>query len=339
MSYILDALRRSESERYQEKLPELGGQTPLWLRGKERRSVWPALVVVALALNAVIVGVLLWPRDDPSVPAAVVAPRLDAASGSASTPVAGPVTGFAPGVRMDSVTGPALRSSSQESSSAHEEAPEPLSQGRHFPPEVSATGEPMPGGGVGNAQDSVFEAQPAFIRKPLDDVPPPVVADFSGDAMAVGEGPASGDTWEHDERPSMDSESEPFEEQATMDSGMSPLATVVRPASQGSMRDRGTDTGELDADGSMATDLQDIPHIDELSAAEKARIPALRFSSHIYSSSPEARRIMINQRTLREGQTFQGLRVVEITTEGVVLSLAGRVFQIPVLRDWNPDGR
>ncbi len=83
----------------------------------------------------------------------------------------------------------------------------------------------------------------------------------------------------------------------------------------------------------------DIPLISDLPADFQRQIPALRFSSHIYSSSPEARRIMINNRYLREGQSVQGLRVVEVTPEGVILALRGRVFEIPVLRDWTPDER
>ena len=61
MSYILDALRKSETERQQGRVPDLGQQVQLIHRPKKKRvspAVWVAL---ALTLNAGVLAFLLWP--------------------------------------------------------------------------------------------------------------------------------------------------------------------------------------------------------------------------------------------------------------------------------------
>ncbi|SFM68619.1 general secretion pathway protein GspB [Marinobacter pelagius] len=62
MSYILDALRKSETERRQGKVPDLGQQVQLIHRPKKKRAssavVWIAL---ALLVNAAVLAVVFWP--------------------------------------------------------------------------------------------------------------------------------------------------------------------------------------------------------------------------------------------------------------------------------------
>ncbi|MDX1754927.1 MAG: general secretion pathway protein GspB [Marinobacter sp.] len=61
MSYILDALRKSESERRQGQVPDLGQQVQLIHRPKPKSvpaSVW---VAIALVLNAAVLAYVFWP--------------------------------------------------------------------------------------------------------------------------------------------------------------------------------------------------------------------------------------------------------------------------------------
>ncbi len=62
MSYILDALRKSETERRQGKVPDLGQQVQLIHRPKKKRGssagVWISL---ALLVNAAVLAVVFWP--------------------------------------------------------------------------------------------------------------------------------------------------------------------------------------------------------------------------------------------------------------------------------------
>ncbi len=63
MSYILDALRKSEAERRQGKAPDLGHQVQMVYRPKKKRSpavVW--IVALALLVNAGVMAYVFWPE-------------------------------------------------------------------------------------------------------------------------------------------------------------------------------------------------------------------------------------------------------------------------------------
>lgn len=77
-----------------------------------------------------------------------------------------------------------------------------------------------------------------------------------------------------------------------------------------------------------------VPHLVELPLSFQKSIPDLTFNSHIFSSDPQARRVMINGHYLRTGEGFAGLRVERITEDGVVLSKDGQRFRVGVVRDW-----
>lgn len=57
MSYILDALKKSEKERQRGMVPDLSTVQDITMQGPNKRSLWPYLLLVALLLNA---GIILW---------------------------------------------------------------------------------------------------------------------------------------------------------------------------------------------------------------------------------------------------------------------------------------
>lgn len=71
MSYILDALRKSESERRQGKVPDLGQQVQFVHKPRKKSSPLVALVAAGLVLNAVVLAVVFWPETpaEPVTPA------------------------------------------------------------------------------------------------------------------------------------------------------------------------------------------------------------------------------------------------------------------------------
>ena len=82
MSYILDALRKSETERRQGKVPDLGQQLQLIHRPRKRRISPVVLVALALLVNAGVLAVVFWPErisDLPVEPEARQAPETEAA--------------------------------------------------------------------------------------------------------------------------------------------------------------------------------------------------------------------------------------------------------------------
>ncbi|WP_150913304.1 general secretion pathway protein GspB [Marinobacter halotolerans] len=60
MSYILDALRKSESERRQGRVPDLGQQVQLVHKPKKRSSTVALWIGIGLILNAVVLAVVFW---------------------------------------------------------------------------------------------------------------------------------------------------------------------------------------------------------------------------------------------------------------------------------------
>ena len=65
------------------------------------------------------------------------------------------------------------------------------------------------------------------------------------------------------------------------------------------------------------------------------QIPALAFSSHIYAEDPAVRMVNINGTLYREGDTIaRGVKLLEITEAGAVLSYLHYIFAIDVLEDW-----
>ncbi|MEZ5507682.1 MAG: general secretion pathway protein GspB [Gammaproteobacteria bacterium] len=78
-----------------------------------------------------------------------------------------------------------------------------------------------------------------------------------------------------------------------------------------------------------------LPQLDELSPADRAGIPDMTFSSHMYSSMPRFRSIIINGKRLKEGEYFTStLQVREITEKGVIMSNGATLFSVDVLGRW-----
>jgi general secretion pathway protein B len=72
----------------------------------------------------------------------------------------------------------------------------------------------------------------------------------------------------------------------------------------------------------------ELPTRDEVLAQGNA-LPDLRLDLHVYAVNPAERFVFINMRKLREGESLpEGVRVDEITQNGVELSFRGRRFAI-----------
>lgn len=73
----------------------------------------------------------------------------------------------------------------------------------------------------------------------------------------------------------------------------------------------------------------------ELPDPVQKEVPALTFSFHVYSENPLRRTIIINKRRVKEGDVVaDGLTLVEITVDGVVLNWKRFYFRINVIEQW-----
>jgi len=78
-----------------------------------------------------------------------------------------------------------------------------------------------------------------------------------------------------------------------------------------------------------------IPSLESLPESVLMHIPAIGFSSHLYSSSPESRQVVINGQKLYEGDYLnQDLQLLEIREKSVVFQQFQQPFQVVLSRYW-----
>jgi general secretion pathway protein B len=80
----------------------------------------------------------------------------------------------------------------------------------------------------------------------------------------------------------------------------------------------------------LASDGNNVPRIDTLPPQATAGLPALNLDLHIYSTDPAERTAFINGTRYRAGDTMpEGVEVVAVTADGVVLRYRGQQFLLP----------
>ena len=82
-----------------------------------------------------------------------------------------------------------------------------------------------------------------------------------------------------------------------------------------------------------------VVDVAELPADVRAKMPAISFAGHVYSSEAKQRSVMVNGRKTREGQTVdRDLTLEKITTDGAVFNYKGWRFRLGALQDWSNSG-
>jgi general secretion pathway protein B len=85
----------------------------------------------------------------------------------------------------------------------------------------------------------------------------------------------------------------------------------------------------------VAVDTLPVQEVDELPEEVRNNLPAMTFSFHVFSSSPQQRTIIINNRRMREGEEVNpGLVLQQITEDGVILLFERHRVHISVLSGW-----
>ncbi len=73
-----------------------------------------------------------------------------------------------------------------------------------------------------------------------------------------------------------------------------------------------------------------LPLYGDIASAPDSNLPPLHLDLHVYAADPRKRFVMIDMQKLREGDSLaNGVTVVAIRPDGVVLSFAGRQFLLP----------
>jgi general secretion pathway protein B len=253
MSYILDALRKSEQERQRGKVPDLNSYKDDNVAEASRRNIWPWVTAAVVVINLTIVAIIWAPARGPqSTPVVQTSPVLMA---PAPAPVAAAPT----------VQAPAQQVPPTPVAAAPVHTPAPYAQAAPPAPQPMQAPAPLP-------QTVMVDTRPPVQAAPT--VVSPQTPDLS---------------------------TEPEE----------PLYPAHSP------------------------NIAYMPQLEELPADERAGIPDMTFSSHMYSSMPRFRSIIINGKRLKEGEYFtEDLQVREITDKGVIMSKGSVLFAVDVLGRW-----
>jgi general secretion pathway protein B len=161
MSFILDALRKSETERQQQAAPSLADAH--YRRGKTDRNVWIPILVLVLTANAVILAIVM--RDD--------GPERDGEVANTAAPMVGSKLVADPAVRPlareipSQAATPATVSTDDKSAEARQEP-----AGNQFDTRISTNAEQISPGniqeGLPSLQQLVASGQLPMLALHLD---------------------------------------------------------------------------------------------------------------------------------------------------------------------------
>jgi hypothetical protein len=365
MSYILQALKQSDRERRRGMVPDLFAEhesrTP-----SARKPRWPYLLITALLINALVL--LLWRIPSPSQPpeqnpipaAAVSDPPLPTAHGSNTDRVtmyidlpilkqrsSGPRN--QPQVEQkdleptDNVARTRPEQTTSEAIAKPSSIPRPHSDGSSTGTTLTLNGkqasaeahedhkgsnldgptqniEARDATATGGTQPRPTQPSPApeptslgALRQELE-----LLSKSSQTTSGLAQQPAIGS--QHESIPSPEFEAlakSPQPDPAIGPDRISP--STVDPA------------GPAEQD----TAPQVMPRVTSLPPTVQDKLPELSFSVHTYAANPKARMIRINGTMMREGQTLDnGIKIVEITREGVLLEFQGHRFHMQVTERW-----
>jgi general secretion pathway protein B len=295
MSFILDALKKSETDRQRQNGPAL-----FEVRVAPPRNglpLWAVALAVLLAVNLVIVAWVLLRRPAASEAANAV-PPANAPTASRVPPPSYAGTGS---TQAPPYPAPGSPPSPATSASA---GPPGAQQGQAMASMPDASGAPGTVTVGGTAPTSPL-AQTAGMTQPAPAYPAtgPLPATPGSHLPSGGNGAPGTQTDGAGERLNPDD--------------YAPAADAPAPGTFGNRVSRGTSSG--------------VPLYQDAALAPGAHIPELRLDLHVFAAKPQDRFVMINMHKLHEGDSLpEGVRVESITTDGAVLSSKdGTRFLLP----------
>ncbi len=305
MSFILDALKKSENERQKASGPalfEVKVAPPA-----SRFPVWAVIVGGLLGVNLIVLIVVLLLRDraDPAVQATNAQIAANAAATNAAPASAGPAPG-------SSAAATAIAPGGAPGFPGPTPGAAPL--GGATPAAAPATlgSDGMPVAGAGS--DAIGPAASGNTRfnTPLVEEDPALADEPVLSARGTPINPA-------DYQPATAGQTPPLASPGAYGPGYPP----------GGASPNAPGTGPTRSPGSAQT--SGVPSRDDLVAAGQGGIPEANVSLHVYDKNPAARFVFVNGQRAKEGDVLaNGIRVDEIRADGAVLSFRGARFLVPI---------
>lgn len=287
MSLIAEALRKSEAERRRGQVPSLVSLEDWTPRPRARESRRGVAFVAGVGVALLAMAGAAWWF----LPG--VRERL-AGSPSATAPAAEIASAPKPAIAPSPAATPATTS-----------APLPTVDARPSDRVTSVNVTP-------SAPVPVEPLAPAPSRPS----PTPLAATTAGSGSIASQ-PANAPAATASEPPFRSPAPPPaFERSSTPDSAPPPPPTAPSPS---------TPIASVPAAPVVAT--EHVPLLAELPDTQRAALPALKLDMHVYSKDPANRFVLVNGKRLAEGEGGDGVRVVEIRPDGVVVDAKSvRVF-------------
>ena len=291
MSFILDALKKSETDRQRQSGPSLF-EVKI---APPRRAlpVWAVAIGVLLGINIIVVSWMLLRH-----PAAQ--PLASASTALAAAPQVAHATATSGGAVGQAVQAPGAADATSNARS---------SAGAAGPPAATAgTGAPSPvalGGPTASTRTAVPAAGPtaSTVATGSAGTATPAASSAAERAAGLNRSPAAA---------SAASDADPDNAQATA-SDQSDFEPADQPA----------------AGAATSTEAAgDLPLYQQI--VSSAGLPELHLDLHVFADRPEDRFVMINMHRLGEGASLpNGVHVEAIRPDGVVLSYHGTRFLLP----------
>lgn len=325
MSYILDALRKSEQERMRGKLPDLNhfGEEDKRASSSHR---WMWIVGGAvLTVNVIAVGIWL-SRSAPVEVATQAEQEKPATPAVAQTPAAASSAAPVEQQKTTPGTSPVTTPVTTAAAANIQEAPTVATTAATAAPvtaQAVAPGGPGQTGAVTVAPQANAPAGTVYYVTPGTPVPgQQIVVLPAGSVVPGAVAPGGNVVVQMPAQPT-------WPTQATAVQPPPPVPPPPVPVNLDQA---------LDATGAAAPtpEVGYLPTLEELPEYLRAQIPDMTFSSHMYSSMQRFRSVVINGTRVKEGQMVtNNIQVNEITETGVILSVGGTLFQVDVLGKWS----
>ena len=80
-----------------------------------------------------------------------------------------------------------------------------------------------------------------------------------------------------------------------------------------------------------------VESLFDMSDQFQRQIPALNYASHWYAKEPRPRNVIINNRSLKEGDWVNSsIQILEISQHQLTLTIQQQAFSLPALESWAP---
>jgi general secretion pathway protein B len=312
MSFILDALKKSETDRQRQNGPALfevrvappRNGLPLWAIG----------LGVLLAVNLVIVAWVLLRKPATTEVAATAPPGQTAGSSGQQAMQPPPMTTYPQPqgyVGQGQQGYPQQPQYPQQQYPTQQQPPGAPQGGTSWAPQGQAAGQGPNTVPVSGMAPTTPMGQTAGMTQPAPGYPPNI-------------GPAPGP-------PPGAPGAQQLSAGASNDGTVAPGAAGAEKLNPDDYAPA-TDAGPAAPFGNHVTKgtSSGVPLYQDATLAPGAHIPELRLDLHVFAAKPQDRFVMINMHKLHEGDSLpEGVHVDNITPEGAVLSKDGQRFLLP----------